>query len=226
MQVSSGTLLVLYHGVFLYIFALINHASRMQQLTKLVASAPALLFVSFFPYFLEAELFLKFLLTIIGFFSTFNIVDLVYLEPVSSMTFKEYMFYLSTSSRAESAIRVKTPSSEGMFCYTYASNDSLLHFIFISPGSILSTVNTKGLIRLVKAGIKFAILSTIFENIQTWEFPTQNHFKYYTFMYLVGLCLYLCFNVLLDTVGLFWEVVYGMKPKEISLILILLPHIH
>lgn len=194
MQVSSGTLLALYHGVFLYIFVLINYASRMPQVIKLLASAPALLFVSFFPYTLEADLFLKFLLTIIGFFSSFNIVDLVYLEPVDSMSFKDYMFYLSTSSRAESAIRVKPASTEG---------------------SIISALNSKGLIRLVKAAIKFAILSTIFENIQTWEFPTTNHFKYYTFMYLVGLCLYLCFNVLLDTVGLFWEVVYGMKPKEL-----------
>lgn len=174
MQVSSGTLLALYHGVFLYIFVLINNAARMQQVTKLVASAPALLFVSFFPYFLDAELFLKFLLTIIGFFTSFNIVDLVYLEPVSSMSFKDYMFYVSTSSRAESAIRIKTTSD----------------------GSLISALNSKGLIRLVKAAIKFAILSTIFENIQTWEFPTESHIKYYTFMYLVGLCLYLCFNVL------------------------------
>jgi len=193
MQVSSGTLVALYHGVFLYIFFMINQASRMHQLAKMIASAPALLFVSFFPYFVETSLFLKFLLTIIGFFTTFNIVDLVYLEPVTNMTFKEYMFYLSTSSRAESAIKTKD-----------ISNGS----------SSVAAVNMKGLIRLGKALGKFCILATIFENIQEWDF-TSSRLKYYAFMYLVGLCLYLCFNVLLDTVGLFWEVAFNMKPKEL-----------
>ena len=101
MHVATGTLLALYYGVFLYIFYTINHAARMQQVTKLLVSTPAILFVTLFPYWLEASLFIKFLLTIIGFFTSFNIVDLVYLEPVDKMSFKEYMFYLSTSSRAD-----------------------------------------------------------------------------------------------------------------------------
>jgi hypothetical protein len=101
LQVAPGTLVVLYYGVFLYIFYTINHAARMQQSTKLLYGIPAILFVTLFPYFLNASLFLKFILTIIGFFTSFNIVDLVYLEPVDHMTFKEYMFYLSTSSRAD-----------------------------------------------------------------------------------------------------------------------------
>jgi len=101
MHVAPGTLVALYYGVFLYIFYIINHAARMQRPMKLLVSVPSILFVTLFPYWLDASLFLKFLLTIIGFFTSFNIVDLVYLEPVEHMTFKEYMFYLSTSSRAD-----------------------------------------------------------------------------------------------------------------------------
>lgn len=191
MQVASGTLVFLYYGVFLYIFYTINHAARMQQTTKLIASLPALLFVTLFPYFLEASLFLKFLLTVIGFFTSFNMIDLVYLEPVDHMSFKEYMFYLSTSSRAD-----HIPKQVG---------DERL----VSTGNL----NSKGLWRLAKAAGKSLVLSIVFESIQKWDLQTP--LEYYTFMYLVGGCLYLCFNVLLDTVGLFWEVAFNMKPKEL-----------
>jgi hypothetical protein len=196
MQVASGTLVVVYYGVFFYIFYLINHAARMQQAMKLVASAPALLFVTIFPYLYDGPLFVKFLLTIIGFFVSFNIVDLVYLEPVEHMTFKEYMFYLSTSSRYNMPIKQTPQKGE--------------QELVISARS----VNIKGLLRLAKAAGKFLVLSTIFESIQKWEIE-RSYLEYYTFMYLVGACLYLMFNVLLDVVGLFWEFTFNMKPKEL-----------
>jgi hypothetical protein len=72
----------------------------------------------------------------------------------------------------------------------------------------------KGLWRLGKAGGKFVVMAAIFESIQKWDL--QTNLEYYSFMYLTGGCLYLCFNVLLDTVGLFWEFSFNMKPKEIS----------
>lgn len=112
MQVASGTLVALYYGVFFYIFYIINHAARMQQAMKLLASAPALLFVTIFPYVYDGPLFIKFLLTIVGFFVSFNIVDLVHLEPVEHMTFKEYMFYLSTSSRYNMPIKQSTKGEQ------------------------------------------------------------------------------------------------------------------
>lgn len=190
MEVSLGTVIALYHGVFLYVFYLINRAARMNQTTKLAASLPAILFVTFFPYFLESTLFLKFLLTIIGFFTSFNIIDLVYLEPVPSMTFKEYMFYLSTSSKMENATKIKDVSHN------------------------ISIINFKGLLRLCKLVIKFSILSTVFGTIQSWDFKTS-HLKYYVFMYLVGACLYLCFHVILDTVAVIWELVFSLTPKQL-----------
>lgn len=80
---------------------------------------------------------------------------------------------------------------------------------------LLGSVNVKGLLRLAKAGGKFLVLSTVFESIQKWDIE-KSYLEYYTFMYLVGACLYLMFNVLLDVVGLFWEFAFNMKPKEIS----------
>jgi len=179
----------LYYGVFLYIFYTINHAARMQQAAKLVASVPAILFVTLFPYCLDTTPLIKFLLTIIGFFTSFNIVDLVYLEPVDHMTFKEYMFYLSTSSRAD-----HIPKQ-------------------VDEPLITGSVNIKGLWRLAKAVGKSLVLSVVFESIQKWDLDT--HLKYYTFMYLIGGCIYLCFNVLLDVVGLIWEFGFNMKPKKL-----------
>lgn len=187
MHVSTGTIVALYHGVFLYIFFTVNAASRMQKVTKVFAALPALLFVTLFPYYLESTPFIKFILTIIGFFSFFNIVDLVFLEPVDHMTFKEFMFYLSTASRAN-------PNQTKM--------------------NSTPTFNSKGLLRLVKAFGKFLLLSVVFETVQKMEYQSSA-LSYYIFMYGIGLCLYLCFNILLDIVGLFWESVYNMKPKEL-----------
>lgn len=132
MHVATGTLVALYYGVFMYIFFTINHAARMQQATKLLVSVPAILFVTLFPYWLEASLFLKFLLTVIGFFTSFNIVDLVYLDPVDHMTFKEYMFYLSTSSRADHSPAKQVEEEKALASGTYPHTQSLKHYSHFS----------------------------------------------------------------------------------------------
>lgn len=192
MQVAPGTVIALYYGAFFSIFYLCNKA--LTPSFRLLLSLPSLLFVTLFPYILEAEEYMKFLLTIVGFFTSFNIIDLVYLDPVEHLSFKDYMFFLSTSSRYPGFGQLH-PSKE-----TLAS--AQLNF------------NLKALTRLVSAALKILLFCVVFETIQTWDI-SQSWGVYFIFSFLLGGGLFLNFTVLLDLVGLFWELVFNMKPKEL-----------
>jgi hypothetical protein len=193
MQVAPGTIVALYYGAFFAIFYLSNKA--LTPSFRLLLALPSLLFVTLFPYFLEAAEFMKFLLTIVGFFTSFNIVDLVYLDPVEHLSFKEYMFFLSTSSRYPG------------FGQFPVSKETLA--ITLSPN-----INLKALARLGMAALKVLVFAVMLETIQKWDI-TQSYLVYLVFCFLLGGGLYVNFTVILDVVGIFWELVFNMKPKEL-----------
>lgn len=193
MQVAPGTLIALYYGAFFAIFYLSNKA--LTPSLRLLLSLPSLLFVTLFPYIVETDEFMKFLLTIVGFFTSFNIVDLVYLDPVEHLSFKEYMFFLSTSSRYPG------------FGQAPASKETLASHLHLN-------FNLKALARLGAAALKLLVFAVVFESIQKWDI-SQSYFVYFIFSFLLGGGLYICFTVLLDLVGLFWELMFNMKPKEL-----------
>jgi hypothetical protein len=100
MQLAVGTIFALYYGAYIAIFLIINKAPHYSPSWKLALALPSILFLNLFPYILESDSSLpKFLLMVVGFFSTFSIVDLIYLDPINQLSFRDFMFSLTTSSR-------------------------------------------------------------------------------------------------------------------------------
>jgi len=196
MHVSAGTTIALYYGCFIFIYYLTNRASTSPHL-KLALSLPSILFVTLFPYWLETNLFVKFLLTVIGFFTSFNIVDLVFLDPpVQQLSFKDYMFVLSTSSRPSTLNQpAHVPDT--------LSSASVLH------------INRKVLARLGIATIKFVVFAILFESIQKIDYTNKSYLEYFFLTYVMGGGLYLCLTVIVDLIAIFWELVFNMKAKEL-----------
>jgi hypothetical protein len=117
MHLSAGTLVTLYSGVYYGIYYAVKTASTMHPLLKPLICTPAILFLTLVPYWLDASEVLKVVLTVTGFFSGFNIVDLVYLEPVQDLSFKNFLFYVSTSTHPNQVEQVT--KSDGKIAGTH-----------------------------------------------------------------------------------------------------------
>jgi hypothetical protein len=162
----------------------------MPKFAKLLLCGSAFLFFTLFPRLLDVSDLTKILATTAGFFGSFNIVDLVILEPVKQLSLRDFMFYLTTATRAD-------------------------HITINKQGDVQAEAVKTVPMWIFQTGVKFVLLTLCTDYLQGKNLSTMSLLEYYLATLVLTLSLYFLLSTLVGTIGLFWEIGFGMKSRPI-----------